>query len=127
MIMSVADDLELVYRRHADELVRYATVLVGHDHAADLMIDAFLAATRSASWSKVREPRAYLFQTVLNHARMHHRKSSRAEAREYRAARLSPPSGVPSIELDLVRMLRSLSPQQCASQSCSADPTRRCA
>ena len=41
--MATADDVE-TYRRHAAELIRYATVLVGPDDAADVVADAVLAA-----------------------------------------------------------------------------------
>ena len=43
-MMTVVDDDVAIYRRHADELIRYATVLVGPHDAADVVTDGVLAA-----------------------------------------------------------------------------------
>ena len=37
-----AETLEAAYRRHSDELIRYATVLVGPDDASDVVTDAMV-------------------------------------------------------------------------------------
>ena len=60
-----ADDVE-TYRRHAGELIRYATALVGPDEAADVVTDAVLAAFRSPRWRDVANRRAYLYRAVLS-------------------------------------------------------------
>ena len=76
--------VEDAYRKWADDLVRYATVLAGPSDAADVVGDAFASVLARGEqwWSMVREPRAYLFRAVLNTARMRVRSSSRRARRE---------------------------------------------
>ena len=57
---------EAIYRKHADELVRFATGLVGPFDAADVVADACMAAFRSWGWNGVSEQRANLYRAVLN-------------------------------------------------------------
>ena len=82
----MASDLTIedAYREWADDLVRYATVLVGPSDAADLVADAFASvlARGHDSWVVVLEPRRYLFRSVLNVARMRERGRRRRERRE---------------------------------------------
>jgi RNA polymerase sigma factor (sigma-70 family) len=79
-------DAEL-YTKHAEELVRLATGLVGPDDAADVVSSAVARLLGSAAWSGARDQRAYLFRSVVNEARMHHRTGRRRRARELRVAR----------------------------------------
>jgi RNA polymerase sigma factor (sigma-70 family) len=78
-------DAEL-YTKYADELVRLATGLVGPDDAADVVSSAVTRLLGSAAWRGARDQRAYLFRSVVNEARMHHRARGRRRARELRAA-----------------------------------------
>ena len=80
------DEDEEVYRKHAEELTRFATFLVGPDHAPDVVSDAVLSAFSSRSWPAVGDRRAYLLRSVLNAARMLARSSARRREREQRAA-----------------------------------------
>jgi RNA polymerase sigma factor (sigma-70 family) len=75
-----------VYEKHADELVRLATGLVGPADAADVVSSAVARLLGSAAWRQARDQRAYLFRSVVNEARMHHRAGRRRRARELRAA-----------------------------------------
>lgn len=110
--MATADDVE-TYRRHAAELVRYATALVGPDDAPDVVADAVVAAFASRSWRDVDNRRAYLYRAVLNHSASHHRSSQRRRRREERAATLVPSaSDPPGAAVDAHRALASLSEQQ---------------
>ena len=110
--MATADDVE-TYRRHAAELVRYATVLVGPDDAPDVVTDAVLAAFASRSWREVDNRRAYLYRAVLHHSASHHRSSRRRQLREERAAALGTiPPDQPGISTDAHRALAALSEQQ---------------
>ena len=84
--MSGFTDAEL-YTKHADELVRLATGLVGPDDAADVVSSAVARLLGSPAWHSARDQRAYLFRSVVNEARMHHRAGRRRRARELRAAR----------------------------------------
>ncbi len=75
-----------IYGKHADDLVRFATGLVGPADAPDVVADAVIRALSSRSWPAVQNHRAYLTRAVLNEARMHHRSTLRRRAREARAA-----------------------------------------
>jgi RNA polymerase sigma factor (sigma-70 family) len=78
-------DAEL-YEKHADDLVRFATGLVGPSDAADVVSAAVLRAMSSPRWGSVANRRAYLYRAVVNEARMHHRSTLRRRAREARIA-----------------------------------------
>jgi RNA polymerase sigma factor (sigma-70 family) len=82
----IGNDELAVYRRHADELIRYATVLVGPDNAGDVVEDAVVRCFASPAWATVTQQRAYLFRAVLNEALMQRRAGQRREAREQRAS-----------------------------------------
>lgn len=78
-------DAEL-YEKHADALVRFATVLVGPADAADVVSATLVRLLGNARWAAARDRRAYLFRAVLNEARMHHRSTMRRRVREVRSA-----------------------------------------
>ncbi len=75
-----------IYAKYASELVRFATSLVGPTDAADVVSQAVVKSLWSTSWASVINPRAYLYQTVLNESRMHHRGTMRRRAHEIKAA-----------------------------------------
>jgi RNA polymerase sigma factor (sigma-70 family) len=70
------------YAKWAEDLVRFATGLVGPADASDVVSDAMVRVLRSANWDVVASPRAYLMRSVLNEARMHHRSTLRRRVRE---------------------------------------------
>lgn len=110
-MMTIVDDDVAIYRRHADELTRYATVLVGPADAPDVVTDAVLAAFRTPGWRGVANPRAYLFRAVLHRAQSVRRSDARRATRERRAALVEPVRDrEPSV--DAHRALATLSPQQ---------------
>lgn len=78
-------DAEL-YEKHGDELIRFATVLVGPACAEDLLAEAVLRAFAAPGWPQVVDRRAYLFRVVLNQARQQRRADRRRQLRELRAA-----------------------------------------
>jgi len=78
-------DAEL-YGKHAEELTRFATGLVGPQDASDVVSAAVLACMFSKNWPTVENPRAYLYRAVLNQARQLRRASARRLAREQRLA-----------------------------------------
>lgn len=80
-----AGDAE-TYVKYADDLVRYATGLVGPSDASDVVSDAVLACLASDQWSKVTEKRPYLYRSVYNKAAELHRSSRRRRSREERSA-----------------------------------------
>lgn len=59
-------DDEQVYVKYADELMRFATGLVGPTEAEDVVADAVARCLRSRSWNEVSNQRAYLYRAVLN-------------------------------------------------------------
>ena len=113
MMTMTPSDTEL-YRAHAAELIRYATVLVGPDEAPDVVTDAVIGAFTSARWRHVEQHRAYLFRSVLNAATARHRSQSRRERRERVVAARSVPmaESSPETRLDVHEALSRLSPQQ---------------
>src|SRR5207237_680789 len=91
---------EAVYEKYADELIRFATALVGPSDAADILSMAVLRAFASRGWPDVRDHRAYLARAVLNEARMNHRSTMRRRARESRFAprdEVEPPEVRPEV------------------------------
>jgi len=112
MAADVPDDVD-AYRRHATELIRYATVLVGPDDAPDVVTDAVLAAFRSAQWATVENRRAYLYRAVFNRGLSHRRSDSRRRRRETVVAlRSATRVDAPDSALDAHRALAALSGQQ---------------
>lgn len=107
-------DNEDIYRKHSGELVRFATGLVGPFDAQDVVADACLRAFQSRQWPGVANRRAYLYRSVLNQARSHHRSTVRRRIREQAGA--MPVAVTPSpIDIDVLRAVDKLSMQQRAS------------
>jgi RNA polymerase sigma-70 factor (ECF subfamily) len=105
---------EEIYRKYADDLVRFATGLVGPFDARDVVSEACLRSFGSRGWSTVTNHRAYLYRSVLNEARSHHRSTLRRRLREMRAAtsELVPPA---QVDVDVLAAVDKLSVQQRAS------------
>ena len=60
-------DDETIYRKNRDDLIRYATVLVGPGGAEDVVSTVVLRIlARRRGLDDLDEPRAYLFRAVLN-------------------------------------------------------------
>jgi RNA polymerase sigma factor (sigma-70 family) len=104
--------VEDAYRKWADDLVRYATVLAGRSDAADVVGDAFASVLARGEpwWTTVRDPRAYLFRAVLNSARMRVRSTGRRERRESLVGGRD--AGEPHIDPAVSRAVAALSVQQ---------------
>jgi len=75
-----------IYGKYADDLVRFATGLVGPSDAQDVVSAAVVRVMWSKRWRDVTNYKAYLYQAVLNEARMHHRSTMRRRSREQRAS-----------------------------------------
>jgi RNA polymerase sigma factor (sigma-70 family) len=93
----VSSDAE-IYASCAGDLVRFATTLVGPADAADVVSQTMVRVLTSRQWPHVENRRAYLFRSILNEARMHHRATLRRHAREARSA---PPESVDDDQRDL--------------------------
>jgi len=59
-------DDETIYRKNRDDLIRYATVLVGPAGAEDVVSTVVLRILARRRLDDLDEPRAYLFRAVLN-------------------------------------------------------------
>jgi RNA polymerase sigma factor (sigma-70 family) len=102
------DDL---WRAHADELLRFATVLVGPNDAYDIVVDAFLNAAGPAGSAAVANRRAYLFRAVANRANDEHRSRQRRWQRDLAA--IGPATTSPADDFsDVRRAVARLSVQQ---------------
>jgi RNA polymerase sigma factor (sigma-70 family) len=112
MAAGAPDDVD-IYRRHAAELIRYATALVGPDDAPDVVTDGVLAAFAAPGWPAVVNRRAYLYRAVFTRSLSHHRSATRRQRRENVVA-LRTATGVeaPESSIDARRALATLSPQQ---------------
>jgi RNA polymerase sigma-70 factor (ECF subfamily) len=96
-----------VYSTYADELLRFATALVGPAGAEDVLGDAVINPVASRGWTDVQNRRAYLYRAVLNQARSVHRSTQRRLAREAATAadHRYEPSAVRAEVLDAMRRL----------------------
>jgi RNA polymerase sigma-70 factor (ECF subfamily) len=72
-------------------LIRFATLLVGPNDAADAVSAAFLNVVRRADLDRVDNLRAYLYRSVSNAAADQSRNSLRRQRREVSAASPQPP------------------------------------
>ncbi len=77
---------EDVYRKYADDLVRFAMGLVGRTDGADVVSDAMLRAFSSDSWESVSNQRAYLYRAILHQAASTHRDRQRRWTQELKVA-----------------------------------------
>jgi RNA polymerase sigma factor (sigma-70 family) len=102
---------ELIYEKYADELVRFATFLVGPSDAADVLSGAMVRALSSSSWETVANHRAYLYRAVLNEARMAARTEGRRRYHEQRAA-LDIPVEPTTPRPEVLAAVATLSPRQ---------------
>jgi RNA polymerase sigma-70 factor (ECF subfamily) len=102
---------EEIYRKHADDLVRFATGLVGPFDAPDVVTDACLRSFASPRWRTVDNHRAYLYRAVLNHAHSHHRATLRRRVREMRSAPREA-TWSPDVDFDVLAAVDRLSVRQ---------------
>ena len=93
--------------KHADELTRFATAVVGPSEAPDVVSGAFLHCMVSRRWPTVSDRRAYLYRAVLNEALATRRSLTRRRQRDRHALLAEAVSDdAPSYEvLDAVRRL----------------------
>jgi RNA polymerase sigma-70 factor (ECF subfamily) len=84
------EPFDAIYRRYAEELLKFATLLVGASDARDVVHDAIVNCLRSAGWAAVVNQRAYLRRAVFNQAQSFCRARSRRQDREQRAAAREP-------------------------------------
>ncbi len=105
---SPSTDAEQLWRAHAADLMRFATVLVGPADAHDIAVEAFLRAGAVAAGDTVTDPRAYLMRAVANRANDLRRSRERQWRRDLSAVGPSSTAG-PDTFLDVRRAVSSLS------------------
>ena len=108
--MTVVTDEE-IYRKHAEELVRFAQGLVGRTEASDVVSAAVLQSISSKAWPSVRNHRAFLYRAVLNQTKKTHRDRQRRWSKELRGG-YEPPKGIPDFRPEVLEAVRALSPRQ---------------
>jgi RNA polymerase sigma factor (sigma-70 family) len=99
-------DSEL-YRKHADDLTRFATGLVGPQNAPDVVSEAVLSCLGSRSWPSVTQKRSYLYRSVYNKSAEFHRSSRRRRVREELSAQpesIDPPEVRPEVLAAVMRL-----------------------
>ena len=101
-----------VYEKYADDLVRFATGVVGPDDAPDVVSTAMVNVLWAQTWESVRNPRAYLYRAVLNETHRHHRSTMRRRAVEARATSQGSPNPMPEVRPDVLDAVGRLSVRQ---------------
>ena len=102
---------EEIYRKHVEDLIRFAMGLVGRSEAQDVVSAAVLRSISSKSWSEVIDHRGYLYRAVLNQARNEHRDRQRRWSKELRAAG-DDRSYLPEYRPEVLAAVRRLSMRQ---------------
>lgn len=100
-----------VYRKHAEELTRLATGLVGPAAANDVVSSAVLGCVASKQWAGVTNRRAYLFRSVVNEAAKHHRSTARRRSGEVRVMQ-PPTTDPPEVRPEILAAVNGLSVRQ---------------
>jgi len=100
------------YEKYSDELVRFATGLVGPTDGPDLVATAMVNVLAMRSWETVENPRAYLYRTVLNEAKRNYRRTMRRRATEMKAAESLGARDVPDVRSDVLDAVGRLSMRQ---------------
>ncbi|MDQ1434496.1 MAG: hypothetical protein QOF59_1312 [Actinomycetota bacterium] len=104
--------IEEAYAKYADDLVRFATGLVGPADAADVVSSVMLRVLGRSSTSSVDDSRAFLYRAVFNEARMHHRSTMRRRARDLRTASPDRFEDSPTLRPDVLAAVAGLSLRQ---------------
>lgn len=100
------------YEKYSDDLVRFATGLVGPTDGPDVVSTAMLHVLWSRNWDAVENQRAYLYRSVLNDARQHHRKAMRRRAAEIRSADTAGENAQADVRPDVLDAVGRLSLRQ---------------
>ena len=103
---------ETIYTKHKDDLIRYATVLVGSTDAEDILSMVVLKTLERRSLADLDDARAYLFRAISNEARSGARRKRTADAMPMPPAdpvRLAEP------DYEVAAALRTLPPRQLAA------------
>ena len=100
------------YEKYADQLIRFATGIVGPSDSRDVVSTAVMSAMWSANWASVHHHRAYLYKAVLNEARRHLRNKDRRRAAELQAAGGTQVEWIPEVRPDVLEAVARLTLSQ---------------
>ncbi|MCL1600973.1 MAG: sigma-70 family RNA polymerase sigma factor [Actinomycetia bacterium] len=100
------------YEKYADQLIRFATGIVGPSDSRDVVSTAVVSAMWSANWSSVHHQRAYLYKAVLNESRRHLRNKDRRRAAELQAAGGTQVEWIPDVRPDVLEAVARLTLSQ---------------
>lgn len=103
---------ERIYRKYADGLIRYATVLVGPSEAEDVVMEAVRKVLTAGGLAHADNAKAYLYRAVHNTAATATKRASAREAKERAAAFRDPIVSLGEVDLDVVHAVAELSTQQ---------------
>jgi RNA polymerase sigma factor (sigma-70 family) len=109
--MSTLDRSE-IYEKYSDQLIRFATGIVGPSDSRDVVSTAVVSVMWSANWTSVDHHRAYLYKAVLNEARRHLRNRDRRRAAELQAAGDSQVEWIPEVRPDVLEAVARLTLSQ---------------
>jgi RNA polymerase sigma factor (sigma-70 family) len=104
--------VEEAYAKYADDLVRFATGLVGPADAADVVSSVMVRVLGRSGARTVDDSRSFLYRSVLNEARMHHRSTMRRRARDLRTASPDRFEDAPRLRPDVLAAVAGLSMRQ---------------
>lgn len=100
---------EAIWNKHRDELIRYASMLVGPDDAEDLLSTVVVRVLSQRQLSDLDDARSYLYRSVLNEARSLVRRRRR---RRYERVSVVLPGDV---EPEILAAVRALPERQRAA------------
>jgi len=104
---------EAIYGEHSQELVRFASGLVGPDDAPDVVMEAFIRLTTSPAWAEAIDHRALWYRAVTYEAQSWKRSAARRRARESRSDLASiTPANMPERDERVLAAMAVLSTQQ---------------
>lgn len=101
-----------VYEKHADELIRFATMVAGPFEAEDVVANAMVRVFASAGWQHALNQRAYLYRSVMREAAMLARGARRRTTREQRVGAWAQDASETSLRSEVIDAIRSLSVRQ---------------
>lgn len=99
------------YRQYGDDLVRFATAIVGPSDAQDVVSQAMTTLLANGALTEALNPRALMYRTTFNQAISMQRSGMSRQIRERRTAKAISVND-PDIRPDVLHAVLRLSPQQ---------------
>lgn len=103
---------ETIYTKHKDDLIRYASVLIGPADAEDVLSTVVVRVLERRRLTDLDDARTYLFRAILNEVRDRARRKASADALPVPPVN---PIGLPEPDYEMANALRFLPPRQLAA------------